>query len=200
MKRYAASGDQGYPMNDPATLSDLPPPMNLSVDGLTRPDGLDLAKRVERLEGDVSALKDSSALEERVVARVTERLQKNTRSDQFTATPPPASPAHNSYPEATPIPATAGSYAWLFFDMFTDARLMILMMLDRRYTVAWTTHLVVWVFIPAILTSGWWFPFAYLPFFGHLLDKLLDLLLAFGVYKALGRELHRYREVLGRYR
>ena len=180
-------------MNDPATLSDLPPAMSLSLDGQTA--SLDLGTRVQRLEHEVSALQDSSALEERVVERVTERLQKNVRSDQFTATPPPTA-AREPFTEAIPPRTAADNYAWLFFDMFTDARLMILMMLDRRYTVAWTTHLVVWLFIPAILTSGWWFPFAYLPFFGHPLDKLFDLLLAFGVYKALSRELHRYREIL----
>jgi hypothetical protein len=187
-------------MNDPATLSDIPP-LNLSVDGHAISDSLELTQRIERLENEVAmlkagALKDSAALEERICERVTERLQKHARSDQFMATPSMASAARVSYTEPTPSPTSTRGYAWLFVDMFTDARFMVLMLLDRRYAVAWTTHLVVWLFIPAILTSGWWFPFAYLPFFGHPFDKLLDLLLAFGVYKALSREVHRYRAVI----
>jgi hypothetical protein len=187
-------------MNDPATLSDIPP-LNLSVDEHAASDSLELTHRIERLENEVAALKagarqESAALEERICERVTERLQRSTRADQFTATPPMGSAARASYAEPTPSRPSARGYAWLFVDMFADARLMVLMLMDRRYTVAWTTHLVVWLFVPAILTSAWWFPFAYLPFFGHPFDKLLDLLLAFGVYKALSREVRRYREVI----
>ena len=72
------------------------------------------------------------------------------------------------------------------------------MLLDRRYTQAWTTHVIVWLFIPAILMSSWWFPLAYVPFLGSFLDKLLDLLLAFCVYKALSREVLHYRDMLDR--
>ncbi len=186
-------------MNDPATIADAP--LNLSVDGHAGADALELAQRVARLENDVcglkaNAVKDSAALENRIVERVTERLQKNASSDQVTATPPMASAARATFAEPPLQPAFRRGYSWLFVDMFTDARLIVLMLLDRRYSVAWTTHLVFWVVVPAILTSGWWFPLAYLPFLGHPVDKLLDLFLAFGVYKALSREVHSYREAI----
>ena len=185
-------------MNDPATLADVP--LNLSVDGPADPDSSELAQRIARLENEVCALKastltDNAALENRLVERVTERLQKAVRSDHITATPPMASAPRAAFAEA-PQRSPSHGYSWLFIDMFTDARLMVLMLLDRRYSVAWTTHLIFWVFVPAILTSGWWFPFAYLPFLGHPVDKLLDLLLAFGVYKALSREVRCYREAI----
>ena len=79
--------------------------------------------------------------------------------------------------------------------MLADARLLVRMLRDKRYTMAWTTHLVVWLFFPAILTSFWWFPLSWIPFIGFVLEKTLDLLLAFCVYKALSRELRRYREI-----
>ncbi len=88
------------------------------------------------------------------------------------------------------------SYAWLLVDMIADGRLLIVMLFDRHYAMAWTTHLIVWLFIPAILTSGWWFPLAWVPILGHYLDKVFDLLLAFCVYKALSRELWRYMEMV----
>ena len=188
-------------MNDPATLSDIPP-LNLSVDAPAEHNDAELARRIERLEGEVAALKagaqrDNAALEEHIVERVTERLQRNPRSDQFTATPRMASAARDAYGEAAPIPPRERGYAWLVVDMYHDARLIVLMLRDRRYALAWTTHLVVWVFLLAIFTSGWWlFPFAYIPWIGQYLDKLVDLLLAFGVYKALSREARRYREVI----
>ena len=80
--------------------------------------------------------------------------------------------------------------------MVDDARLMFRMLLDKRYVLAWTTHLVVWPSLFAILTSRWWFPIGWIPFVGGSLDKVLDLLLAFCAYKALSRELRRYREML----
>lgn len=189
-------------MNDPATLSDIPP-LSLSVDAHAGADDLELARRVERLESEVAALKsdarrDNAALEEHIVERVTERIQMKARSEQITATPPMASAAREPYADQAPISVHARGYGWLIVDMYHDARLIVLMLRDRRYALAWTTHLVVWVFLLAIFTSGWWlFPFAYLPWIGQYIDKLVDLLLAFGVYKALSREARRYREVIG---
>jgi hypothetical protein len=185
-------------MNDHATCSDDSAPMNLSVDGHSveghvRPDGRELEERVQRLEEAVESLKDTTALEERIVLRVTERLTKAPSSDKVVAGPPPSPP-----PPLDGVGRVRGSHAWLFYDMIADARLMVIMLLDRRYAMAWTTHMVVWLFIPAILLSSWWFPLSYLPLVGHYLDKILDLLLAFCVYKALSRETRRYREIVDR--
>jgi len=183
-------------MNEPATISDFPPAMDLSVEAQPGPDGRDLERRVQSLEKEIGALKDTKALEERVADRVTERLQKTTYSNQFTATPPAAG-VPPAVPFAKAIPIPRGNYAWLFFDMFVDARFFFLMLFDKRYTLAWTTHVVLWVLIPVILTSAWWFPAAYIPFLGPFLDKALDLILAFFVYKTLSREVSRYRQMLG---
>jgi hypothetical protein len=182
-------------MNDHGTSADAPAPMNLSVDGQPGQNGADLDQRVQRLEAQVAALGDAKELEERIAQRVTERLRT---SEQFTAKAPVTpGPAQADLPyEEPPFRPMPGHYAWLFVDMLADARLMFLMLLDRRYAMAWTTHLVVWLFVPAILLSGWWFPVAYFPILGPYLDKVLDLLLAFCVYKALSRETRRYREVL----
>jgi hypothetical protein len=183
-------------MNDPATISDFPPAMDLSVEAQPGPDGRDLERRVQSLEKEISDLKDTKALEDRVANRVTERLQKTTFSDKFTANPPAGGfPPQPPYAQALPIPR--GKFAWLFFDMYADARFFFLMIFDKRYTLAWTTHVVLWLLIPAILTSGWWFPGAYIPFLGPYLDKVLDLILAFFVYKTLSREVSRYRQMLG---
>jgi hypothetical protein len=184
-------------MNDPATVADISAAMNLSVEAPSVPEGGDLERRVRRLEEEITALKDTKALEERVAQRVTERLQKATDASQFTATPPPfAAGRAGPFLEEQAAPTARDRPGWLLVDMIADARLMWRMLFDKRYAQAWTTHLVVWLFIPAILTSRWWFPLAYIPFFGPFLDKALDLLLAFCVYKALSRETRRYREKL----
>jgi hypothetical protein len=183
-------------MNDPATLSDVAASLNLSVEVPPGPDGTGLERRVRRLEEEIDALKDTKALEERVALRVTERLQKAADSGRFTATPPPAAAATVFLSEERSALAARDRHGWLLFDMVADAQLMLRMLLDKRYAQAWTTHLVVWLFIPALLTSRWWFPLSYVPFFGSFFDKALDLLMAFCVYKALSREARHYRQML----
>jgi hypothetical protein len=180
-------------MNDPGTPVDDSISMNLSMEAPAGPDGTDLEARVRRLEEEVGALQDTKALEERIVERVTERLQKVASSDRFTAVPPiqTGAGAAPEWGQAAP----RRRHAWLLYDLVADARLIVVMFFDRRYALAWTTHLVVWLFIPAILTSSWWFPPAWIPILGQYLDKLFDLLLAFCVYKALSREVRHYREM-----
>jgi hypothetical protein len=185
-------------MNDPATPVDDSISMNLSMEAPAGPEGTDLEARVRRLEEEVGALQDTKALEERIVERVSERLQKVASSDHFTAVPPiqTGAGAAPDWGQATPG-GRRRRHGWLLYDLFADARLILVMLRDRRYAWAWTTHLVVWLFIPAILTSGLWFPLAWIYVIGPPLDKLFDLLLAFCVYKALSREARHYREMCG---
>jgi hypothetical protein len=69
------------------------------------------------------------------------------------------------------------------------------MFFDVRYHVAWTARLTVLLLVPFILTSHLWLPVYNLPIVGPVLDKVVDLLLAFFAYKALSREAQRYRQV-----
>src|SRR5687768_3410088 len=123
-------------MNDPAVQPESPPSLDLSVDSrpppaptkdtppplseTARPDLIELEHRVQRLEETVTALKDTQALEERVVERVTERLQKTVTalSDKITAAPPAlAGAARRTAAEETPSRHPRGRYMWLFVDM-----------------------------------------------------------------------------------
>jgi hypothetical protein len=58
--------------------------------------------------------------------------------------------------------------------------------------MAWSTRLTVLVLLALIFTSDWWFPLAWVHFVGWILVKVVDLALAFVVYKALSREAQRY--------
>ena len=139
-----------------------------------------IEKRLTNLENEVDGLKDTRAQEDRIVQRVTDQLQK------------PGFAGANLKDRLS-----RESYARLLFNILIDARLMVLMFFDKRFPLAWTTHVAVWILIPAILTSSWWFPAAYFPYLGTFFDKAFDLLLGFCVYRALSREVRRYRESLG---
>ncbi len=103
-------------------------------------------------------------------------------------------------PEATLVPALMAAIApsrkrpWLLFDTLDELRLIVRMFSDRRYRVAWVTIIVplsvVFLMIGSSMTIG------NIPVVGSVLDKLIDLLLAYFVYKVLTREAMRYRDAL----
>jgi len=170
-----------------------------------------LEQRVQRLEDAVATLQDTSLVEEHVLERVQVLLQARPEAPaplarsaaaqkmydaaRFTAAPPNAAPAPAT-PSADPPAASARLQhpPWLLFDLFAELRAMVLMFFDRHYHTAWTTRLAVFVVVPLVLLSHWWFPFAWVPIIGPVVDKLVDLALAFFLYKTLGREAHRYMD------
>ena len=58
---------------------------------------------------------------------------------------------------------------------------------------AWRTTLIL---VPAILLSHFWVPLAHVAWVGPIIDKLIDLILAFFLFKGLNRESTRYRQAL----
>jgi hypothetical protein len=191
-------------VQEPAPAPAEPAP----VEAVLPPEPLE--QRVRRLEDAVAALQDTHLIEERVVERVQARLQgkpepppaavpaRQAASEQMYdaaryTPPPPAEPVN-------PLPYVAAAARllpgnWLVVDLYTELRAMIRMFFDIHYHVAWTTRLTVLVLVPVILLSHWWFPFAWVPLFGAVVDKIVDLVLAFFVYKALSREAQRYLAV-----
>ncbi len=166
-----------------------------------------LEQRLRRLEDALANLQDTQSVEQRVVERLSERLQT-------AAVPGPPPAPSEAFTEPRPLPAPglqlplplsvpglpspgAVQQAWLLFDLWTELRAMLRMFFDRRYHVAWWTRLTLLVLGPAILLSHWWLPLASLiPIAGPILDKAVDLILAFFLYKSLSREASRYRQAL----
>jgi len=182
----------------------------------------ELERRVHALEEAVARLDDIDALEERVTARMKERLPqaKVAPPPDHDATgieervyarladrlsPPAAARAAAAEQRGSdPPPGSASTWggrwaSWLFVDMAQEGRLLIQMIFDRRYQMAWTTRIMAIVLLPLILTSHWWLPLAWLPGFGGFFVSIVNLVLAFALYKALSREVRRYHDYIGRY-
>ncbi len=100
-----------------------------------------------------------------------------------------------SPPPPEPLPPELMRHPWLLFDTIAELRAMFRMFFDVRYHVAWSTRLIVLILLPLIFVSGWLVPLAYVPLLGPILDKIVDLVLAFFAYKALSREARRYLQV-----
>ena len=165
-----------------------------------------LEQRLRRLENALASLQDTHTVEQRIVERVSERLTP--------ASGPGVAPTHTEAvaerrmlplpglqlplplsPPGLPLPG-AVYQAWLLFDFWNELRAMVRMFFDRRYYVAWTTRLTLLILVPLILLSHFWLPLASLFIAGPILDKAVDLLLAFFLYRSLSREAARYRQAL----
>jgi hypothetical protein len=103
------------------------------------------------------------------------------------------SPASISVSSVAHPPNRAG-LLWLLWDTWAEARAIVRMFVDPRYHLSWSARVLPLVVLAAILTSKYWIPGSSIPILGDwLLVKLVDLLLAFLLFKWLGHEARRYR-------
>jgi hypothetical protein len=171
----------------------------------SRPEALE--QRVQRLEDSVAALQDTRALEDRVAERVVGRLSRKRKtagseSSGLLASTMPAALGFLGGQGDTPQPGDGASTSlrrpWLFWDTVLEARAMMRMFFDPRYRPTWLARVVPLVLVIAIATSWIWLPGTSLLHSGlmTLVDKTVDLVLAFFAFKILHREARRYREVI----
>jgi hypothetical protein len=131
-------------------------------------------------------------------------LQVRVKEERITMPPPePAPRPPEAIPVATPAPTaiqTADAHAararrpWLLWEIVAEFRVILRMFVDPRYSMSWWARMVPLVLVVAILTSGIWGPWSYIPVLGWLLDKCITLAMAFVLFKVLGHEARRYRE------
>jgi hypothetical protein len=198
----------GTAMSEDVVGADVPGPEPLPA----------LEQRVRRLEDAVATLQDTRQLEERVVERITRQapvatpaavagpnsagmLLEASRRLLPAAVDVIQAEARNADAQARQPNPQATRPAWLLVDMYAEVRAMFTMYVDRRYLMTWSGRVVPLVLLGAILTSMFWFPllspaFQVSQFLGILLMKPVDLVLAFFLFRILGREARRYRETL----
>jgi hypothetical protein len=155
------------------------------------PTVMSLEQRVQLLEEAVALLQGRRASARASPAPTAIRLDFDK---------PPQGPAS---PVATAVPASMpgivrssprGSLLWLLWDTWAEVRAIVRMFVDPRYQLPWSARVLPLVILVAILASNLWVPFSSVPFLGGLLVKLVDLPLAFLLFKWLGHEARRYRQ------
>lgn len=180
-----------------------------------------LAQRLQRLEDAIASLQDTRVIEDRVVERVTQRLQPKGAPAPQAVTSAAEDKRHSlkritqlvtgksdpprttTGPAANPTPPANAPFAvtpetiqraWFVVDVWMELRIIIRMFFDVRYHIGWWSRVTVLVLLPLILLSDWWVPFSSVLIIGPIFEKLVDLVLAFFVYKVLTREAARYRQ------
>ena len=144
-------------------------------------DDSHLGERVTALEEQVTQLRDTSALEDRIFEKLRKRMPKESWIGRL-----------NPFRSAN-IPASGG---WLVWDLLSEARFLLAMLFDRRFPLAWTSKIGLTISLALIVTSPLWDPLSWFPVIGPWIDKAMTLVLAFFVFKILSRETQRYRRFL----
>jgi hypothetical protein len=107
----------------------------------------------------------------------------------------PVAPVAQPTPPGRESPISAGMrWSSFFFDVYAEVRAILRMFVDPRYQMSWTSRLVPVGLALLLLTSGYWAPGAMLPGIGTLIDKVIDVPLAFLLFKVLSHEARRYRQ------
>ncbi len=180
----------------------------------TTPLAPSLEQRVRRLEELVALLQDRRAAQPPVASVPAPTASTDRPREARPVLPPPAATAvmldvgkrllgttpSIAAAAPAPVPGTApsvnrSSLLWLLWDTWAEARAIVRMFLDPRYHLPWSARVLPLVILAAILTSRFWVPGAAIPYLGDwLLVKMVDLLLAFLLFKWLGHEARRYRQ------
>jgi hypothetical protein len=163
-----------------------------------------LEQRVGRLEDAVAAIQDTQLMEDRVVERVIHRVEH--------AILPPhdnsgllVSAARMLLPKTVDAVTDDGTAApagdparspWLVVDVLNELRWMVRMLTDYRYRMTWTGRAVLVTAIVVGVLS--WFMVSGLPVIGGILDRVVLILAAIVTYRAMGREVQRYRDLMAR--
>jgi hypothetical protein len=183
-----------------------------------------LEYRLRRLEDAVAILQDTQMMEDRVAERVRHQLDLKPAPQRDvanlaldaglrllpmlprTAEPPVApqatvvAPTAVAAPGAVPV-APSSRPAWLVFETINDFRVMMRVFTDPRYRITrigWLLPVGVFAFVLCshLTVFKLFFVWNLVPFFGDVIDKVIDLFAAFIAFKVLMREVTRYREII----
>lgn len=211
----ARLADDGAPVPPSSATEPLPtpplepsPPLPPPVDAVPA-NGFSLEERVRRLENALRVLQE----EREVEARIVPPPPQPPAAPVPVAPPQPTSTAvlldmgkrllgaATQTVTATPMsvpniehPGERGGVLWLLWDTWVEARVIVRMFVDPRYLLPWSARILPLFLLAAILTSYYWIPGTTIPLLGSWINKAVDLLLAFLLYKWLGHEARRYRQ------
>jgi hypothetical protein len=169
-----------------------------------------LVVRIQKLEEALEEVRNLQGIEQRVAERVATQLQRE-KPTPAAAEPPVLSRAAalldagksllpslvKADPPAAPPPPNAPVAAqrtWLLWDTIAEARAILRAYLDPRYSLSWMGRTVPLVLLAAFLLTHYWVPFAILPIVGPIIEKAVQLVVGFLLFRVLAHEARRYRQ------
>ena len=197
----------------PASLDDLPVPSLVKMDdpspSLAEPDLVapSAARSRPRLELDSDVAPPAGRDPRPVPTAIVAPASGNEIAPMATVVPsswnPPLASAAPVPPQPESTPRSRVSWlwrSWFVLDILNELRVMLRMFVDPRYRLTWPGRVVPLAIMVIIVLSeleslAILFPWNLVPFIGkHVLNKLVQILLTFVMFKVLLREVDRYRE------
>ncbi len=160
-----------------------------------------LEDRIRRLEEALARLQEARARDARNEAPAG-AIQAGLPAERPTSGGFLAEMGRRIFRPSGPVPVAPGTSPpekrrSLLWETVAEGRAIVRMFFDPRYRLSWTGRVVPLFLLAMIATSHWWgcvlgteLPLG----IGSLMDKVVDLVLAFVLFKVLGHEARRYRE------
>src|SRR5258708_6925414 len=200
-KEYVVAARRGPAVIErTATMNEVEFPLEPAL-----PDAAQIAaleQRIQRLEDAVAQLQDTRPIEERVVERVADRINRNRHHPVRNTTgmiieagrqllPAALAPVPEQMPPPEQPAAAKSSVMWaaLRWELLVELRAIFRMVVDPRFRLGWPTRILTVVLLVAIATSKFWPPMSMLPDpVATILDKIVDLAFAYMLWKVLIHE------------
>ncbi len=157
----------------------------------------DVEQRLRLLESAVVALQDTQLMEERVAERIAQKSKRTPMAalrdtasvivDASKALVPTGSASSTT----NPSPPPADKPGWLLLDLWSEVRTFGKMLFDHRYPFSYAGR-----FGPVVIACTYAFSWMFLsgmPIIGGVTERIVDVVLAFVLYKIMSREVYRYR-------
>ena len=162
------------------------------------PESIDVADRLERLEGEMTELRHTlSDLAQIVVGDIKERREAAlTDTVPLPAVPIPASLIPGGQTTVTAVNALRRP--WLLTELFRQIGTMVRMYFHPRYRVRRSTQLTVLLLFGLFVLNYLTFHvlILYVPIVSEVTERIFDIVLAVLLYMTLSREVVRYRQVV----
>jgi hypothetical protein len=152
-------------------------------------------ERLRRLESALAAMQDTQLMEQRLLERMSQRLEQPGVLDagQAIAHAVGAQLSAATSPMAPSNGAMFSAKTWILTDIIQEVRTFFVLYFDYRYRVSWAARIIPTITI-VLFILGWVFKsFGADNFVGAFLQHLMNLLLVVITYKTLQREAARYR-------
>lgn len=165
----------------------------------------DVSRRLNRLEGEVTELRDTIARFADIMIGEVKDLKKVHQ--ELPLVPPSLAgmvPSSDDMPNsdgaaAVPAPPVEPSTRrpWLLMELLRDMGSTFRMYLDPRYRVRRSTQIMVPLILGLFAFNCYVFNFVFtLTFVSNIFEKLFDVILAVLLYQVIHREVLRYRSVI----
>jgi hypothetical protein len=205
-----APDDPPPPIFDLALAPSVAQPVALAVPA-PEPALATLVERVERLEEALKQVQNLQGIEQRVAERVVTQPKREKPAPAESGSPVLAKAAalldagkhlipslvrQDAPPAPAPPPPQAHPEShrmWLLWEAIAEARAIVRMYVDPRWSLSWMGRTVPPLLLVAFLLIHYWMPFAIVPIVGPIVEKAGELVIGFLLFKVLGHEARRYR-------